>query len=242
MKTLFKKFISMPTGVLTNVKLLEDNVIPLRFRVDNLTILVAFVICATIFAIYGFYALQGRWAGYLPTITEVAVSSPNCMIYSAVFSVLGFLMFLLMTILTTWGEVYGMFSKSFVVFGYVFSLLSGILLIVAVNISLYDTLNADYVGLLPYCIVTFIFFLCLLIKLFRHMTKKLKITRLVFMIIGLLGLILSFIPFPLNFEDNCTKKAIFQLIFVVGVTAFFVSFRVEIGQLKIDLLIHAEDY
>ena len=234
----------MQARVLANTKLLEDNVVPFRFRVDNLTFLVAFILTAAILVIYGFYGLQGRFTTYFPTITEVAVSSPNCMIFSSVVSVTAFLGFLILNVLLTWGEVYGVFGRKFVIFGYIASFLSPLLLVVTANFSLYDSLRADYYGGMPFSIVTFLFFLALFVKMFREVRPAMKVVRIILLVCGGVALILSLVPMPasLPWEKGCSLRAICQAVFGFLMIVFFVTFRQEISRLKVDLLIFTDDY
>lgn len=234
----------MQGRVLANTKLLEDNVVPFRFRVDNLTFLIAFILVAAVLVMYGFFGLQGRFTTYFPTISEVAVSSPNCMIFSSAVSVTSFLTFLVMNVLITWGEVHSVFGRKFVIFGYLLSFLSPVLLLITANFSLYDSLVADYCGIIPFSVVTFFFFFILCVKMFKSMKPSMRIFRIILLILGFVSLILAFVPIPfsLSWEDGCTLKAICQVTFGLFMVIFFITFKEEISHLKVDLMIFTDDY
>ena len=226
----------LPSGM-ADLKLLDDNVIPFRLRIDNLTIFMAVVVFIALGIMYGFYNIQGRYTGYLPTITEVAAAAPDSMIFSTVFSVLSFLIFLVFSVGVTWGEVYAVFDFWFLVAGYVSAFVCSIFLVVTANFLPKDSFISGDVGSLPFALATTIFMSGLTWKMYKELPKSIRILRLTVIGIAAVTILMSCVPFPVSLGANRTKTAICQLVFIVVVAIFVVSLRREIGQLQIDLLI-----
>jgi hypothetical protein len=189
---------------------------------------------------YTFFALQGRYTNYIPTLAETAVTSPNSIILSSVVSLIAFLFFLILTSVVTWGEVYGVFKQSFLTIGQIGAFLCPVFLLVFANLRLDDWLNALWVGGVPFVFTTLIFCFIIFQQLFSQVTMTVRVVRLVVLILGTIALILSFVgidPQP----RKVTMNAICEQLFVLLILVFLITLRVELGQLKVDVVVLTED-
>jgi hypothetical protein len=205
---------------LASVNLLEDNVIPFRLRVDNLTYLVGFMFIASILVLHFFYLIQGRWATSMPMIEEAGTSSPNGMIFSSVFSCISFLVLLGLNSVAAWGEVYGIFPAWFTFSSRIFAFLLPILLMITANFRLDDSILAIWVGLMPFELLSLVFGICFVAVTIREMSFRMRIFRLTILIIAFLSFIFEWSPLGLRWDLNCTKRASGQLIFVSMVVSY----------------------
>jgi hypothetical protein len=221
--------------------MIEENVIPLRFRIDNLTIVIALLFTATVAFQYVFFELQGRRTNYIPTFAETASSAPNSMVFSAVLSCLSFLVFLVMSAIVTWGEVYDSFQPRFLAFGQLCSFLCPIFLFLLANFRPDDWPWAEYVGIIPFFFFLLLFCAILMSQVFRQSVGKVRILRVVLLAIAGVALLFAYIPLPMEFSDNCSKTAICQLLFFAAIISFLITWKTELNQLKIDVLIFSEE-
>jgi hypothetical protein len=232
----------MSTGLkFSSMNMIEENVIPLRFRIDNLTIVIAILFASSVLFQYVFYELEGRRTNYLPTFAETASSAPNSMVFSAVLSCLSFLIFLVMNAVVTWGEVYDSFQQKFLWFGQFCSFICPIFLFILGNFRPDDWPWAEYIGIIPFFFFSLVFCALLLSQVFRQISTKVKTIRVILLAIAAVALLFAFIPFPMVFSANCSKTAICQLLFFAAILTFLITWKSELNQLKIDVLIFSED-
>jgi hypothetical protein len=220
--------------------MLEDNVIPFRFRVDNLPWVITILFVVTILFQYTFFTLQGRYTNYIPTLAETAVTSPNSIILSSVVSLIAFLYFLVLTSVVTWGEVYGVFKPSFLTVGQIGAFLCPAFLLVFANLRLDDWLDSLWVGAVPFLFTTLIFCFIIFQQLFSQVSITVRVVRMVTLILGTIALILSFVPIDPQ-PRAVTMKAICEQVFVLLMLVFLITLRVELGQLKVDVVILPEE-
>jgi hypothetical protein len=224
----------------TSVNLLEDVAIPFRLRIDNITFLVAIVYVAAILVMHFFYVIQGRWDTSMPMIEEVGTSAPNGMILSAVFSCAAFLVLLVLSAVTVWGEVYSIFPKWYVRFSQTMAFAIPILIMVLANFRLDDLILAIWFGGMPFQLLSWVYCLVFLFITYQSQGPKMRKFRIAIVVVEILAFLCEWVPMGLSFDRDCTKRAIGQLVFVTSVITFFTSFKAEIGQVKIDLLIFEE--
>jgi hypothetical protein len=218
------------------MNMLEDNVIPFRFRIDNIPWLIAILFIVEVVFQYSFFFLQDRYTNYLPTLAETAVTTPNSLLLSSVVSLIAFLFLLVLTAMVTWGEVYSVFQQTFLMVGQIGALICTAFLLLFANFRLDDWLRANYVGGVPFLWTTLIFCFVICQQLFSQMHRGLRILRLVLLLLAALALVMSFIPIGQQ-ATNTSMKSICELFFLVLMVVFLLTFRVELGQLKVDVVI-----
>jgi hypothetical protein len=219
----------------------DDNVIPIRFRFENLTYLLGFMFFGTVLVLHVFYVLQGRWTNYMPSIEEAGADYVNGMIYSGGFSVVAFLTFLLLHAFVIWGRVHGIFKAKFIAFGQVFAFLCPISLAISSNFRADDSLASLYFGTVPFIFLTFIFVVAVWARLFRMVGDGLRALRGALIVTAGLALLFFYVPVGTDWAGNCTRRSIAELVFFVSIVLFFVTLKSEVGQLQIDLVVFAEE-
>jgi hypothetical protein len=219
----------------------EENVIPLRFRIENLPILVGVLFIVMMFLLYFIFFFQGRWLASMPILAEVAAAPPAGIIFSAVITVIAFISFLLLMAVVNWGELSGVFKSKFVTFGQIFSVLCPAFLMVVANCRPDDTRMSVYFGTAPFSVLVTVFFLAIFVRTFRATSLVVKIVRTFIISLAAIFLLLTVVPFPDEWKQRCTKRAVCLLGFTLMILAFFVSFKRELGQLKVDIVVFADD-
>jgi hypothetical protein len=217
------------------MELLEEDVIPFRFRMDNLPIVIAILFCLVITFDYLFYWLEGCWTTYFPMLSETAVTSPNSAVFAVIFSLIAFLFFLVCSSVITWGEVYGVFHQQFIRFGPFGAAVCTVFLLIFAHFHVDDWLWADEAGSIPFTIFTLVFFAVLLQQGFTRLPMAVRVVRLAALGVTALMVIVFFVPEARG--DGVTLRAACQLLWLSMAVVFVVTLRAEIAQLRVDLQI-----
>jgi hypothetical protein len=99
-------------------------------------------------------------------------------------------------------------------------------LLLSANFRIDDWLNALYVGVVPFRFATLIFCFIRFQQLFKQ----------VILCLATITPILTFVP--LNSQPHAvTMESISELIFIALMLAFLITLRVELGRLKVDVVI-----
>jgi hypothetical protein len=220
----------------------DDNIIPIRFRFENLAYLLGFLFFGTLLVLHVFYFLQGRWTNYMPSIEEAGADPLNGMIYSGAFSVIAFLSFLLLHTFVIWGQVHGIFKAKFIAFGQVFSLLCPISLAVSSNFRADDSLSSVYFGTVPFVFLSLIFIVVVWVKLFPTGGTALRVARAFLIFCAAASVLFYYVPLGDEWANQCTRCSICELVFFVSVILFFVTLKSEVGQVQFDLVVFAEEH
>jgi hypothetical protein len=220
----------------------EENVIPFRFRIDVLPIFVGLSFLIVTFVLYFLCFIQGRWIASMPMLSEIATSFPSSVIFSSVFTMIAFVSLLLMTAVTNWGEIYGVFKSKFVTFSQILSVLCGAFLVVVANCRPDDASWSVYVGTTPFTVLTLIFFTAIFVRSFKSLSFPLKIARGGILICATVTLLFVVLPIPKDWVAHCSTRAACLLAFTSLIVAYFLSFKFELGQLKVDLVVFSDDF
>jgi hypothetical protein len=227
---------------LVRIHPLGDNVIPVRLRMDNIAILVGVIVLLGTFVLYFIDVVQGRWLTAMPLLTEPGSAPPTGIIFSAVYSIAAVLSALLLFFFVTWGELYGHFRSKFVTFSQISAVICPLFLLIVANFRPDDSLSSGYFGLIPFFVLTFFFCTAVCVRLFKSMRPTLRIARCVIVAVSAACIVLPTVPLPISWPASCTKTSICAVVLLALIFTFLMTMKIEISQLRFDLVVFSDDF
>ncbi|EAX88001.1 hypothetical protein TVAG_268690 [Trichomonas vaginalis G3] len=183
--------------------------------------------------------MEGRFVGYVPSISEVVTGIYNTKFFTPAMTIITFLLIILIYLMIVWGEIWRTFPTWFVRLGQTFMFIIPLCYFGLAGCTL-DTQFATHISLTMVGL-----FLILLLNIFvvailwKRMNTSLKVTRLVFLIISSLTYFFMFISRFIIPHKEASLTASLEFIFVISICVLMLSWTVELR--SIDCEFYVED-
>lgn len=214
----------------------------LRLRLELLPFLLGILFVLMCGVTYSWYGFQGRFVGYLPTISETAVGSANTQFFSSTMATISLVFIVVFYIYLVWGEVWGFFPRYFVRIGQ-FALIIEPVLMIGLAVCSIDTNNTVHMA----CAIGFFFSIWIFTiwsfcYLFKKMTKGILWTRIVLVACSFIALILfNTGAYMVDAKNKMTITSINEVLFLLFLVGLFSSFYFEFKSLSAVFFVEEEE-
>lgn len=196
----------------------------LKFNIALLPTFIFVGLLITLGVLYSFFVMEGRWAGYLPPISEVVTGIYNTKFFSPAITVLTFLLIILLYLIIIWGEIWSTFPNWFVRFGQTLMFLIPICFLGVAGVTIETQFETHLAFLFTGYFLLFLFNAFVVFILWREMNVCLKIIRLFFFLTSLISYCCMFIG-PATF---ITLSAAFEFGFLFSLSILMLSWTIEL--------------
>ena len=217
---------------------MNENFIPININLNKISYLITLIFISTISITYTCYFLEGRYLGYLPSVSETAIGDSNTQLFSASMTLISFFLFISIFLILIWSEIWNIYPKWVNIFLQINSYLLPILLILISIFPIDFGLKYHLFAALPFFYLSIFFSLIISIYLFNKMNGFLLYFRifLIFFIV-ITFLLMNFLPFFINLNQPMTYVAIFEVTFIILLCFIINSFSFEINSINAQFFI-----
>lgn len=209
-------------------------------QVKFIPLFLILIILSSIIICFILFIIEGRMIGYIPTISELATSSPNSDIFSILQSVASIFLIILFTLYVSAVDTWNAISPLSVIICRVLGYLCPIFLLIFSSCSLEDNYLVHNISFIFVSFSFFAFFAITLLQMKGVLVKSVLFMRSFFLFVIFLSFG-SILFFTISNKLSNSIYAITEYIFIIFTGAFILSFSKDLSLIRLQV-VTLDDY
>lgn len=204
-------------------------------QINFMPLFLLFIIISSILTCFIFFIIEGRIVNYIPTISEIATSSPNSDVFSIFQAVSSIFLIIIFTLYISAVDTWNAISPLSVIICRVLSYLSPLCFLAFSCCSIEDNHLVHNLSLVFMSFSFFAFFAITLLQMRKILVKSVLLMRSIFLFVIFLSF-LSILFFTIFDDVSNSLYAITEYVFFTFSGAFILSFSKDLSLIRLQVV------
>lgn len=207
----------------------------ISIQVNFMPLFLIFIVFSPIIICFILFIIEGRINDYIPTISEIATSSPNTDIFSIFQTISSIFLLILFTLYVSAADTWNAISPRSVIVCRALAYICPLCLLIFSCCSLEDNYYVHNISFICVSFSFFAFFAITLLQMRNILVKSILIMRSIFLFVIFISFVLILFFTLFNKVSN-TLYAISEYIFILFTGAFILSFAKDLSLIRLQVV------